>query len=324
MRAADLTALPLFLCVVFAAAGEQVLRKVVASNLYHYRWFLVQLLCLGSALLYSLALLVSCVCNRRRPQWAGLPIRALCVLALLDSLHAMLLIIPSGVVPLPMTLAVPQLLGPLMLLGTCCIGPRSLRRLGALQWLGMLLVCVGVVVVVVPGVTAIPDAPCASYPLTGICGRTRAEVLANVALLACSVLPALISQLYKARLLSQHAVDKHAVVIGLSLLQFVAGLVLSPIGIAMQVVGATSLDGNIEPLPLVGTFESIRHGALCLAGVNSEPGDLCAALGAWIPVHITLYLLCCVGVPAALVTAMRYATFCYFVISSFVLCYSGS
>ena len=34
--------LPLFLCVVLASTGEQMFRKVVTSNMYNYRWFLLQ------------------------------------------------------------------------------------------------------------------------------------------------------------------------------------------------------------------------------------------------------------------------------------------
>ena len=188
------------------------LRAVLASNLYHYRWFLVQLLCIASAVLCTGLHLLARLAKRTSPTpCTVLPLKAMAALAVLDGLHSMLIVIPTGVVPLPMAIALPHLVVPVLTVGKCLI-KRSCRDLRPIEAVGAAMLCGGVLAVVVTGVADVPATPCP--PHSTRCGRSRAEIGANAVMLACAAVPAAASHLSKAHLLNTTPVDASLLVNG--------------------------------------------------------------------------------------------------------------
>lgn len=101
------------------ATAELTLRKVVATNLYNYRWFVTQLL--------TLCTLIVCgavtVWRRREIRRSfrllrvkSLPTKSFLYIASLDALHSVCLFVPIGVLPGPMGVAITQIIVPLNLL----------------------------------------------------------------------------------------------------------------------------------------------------------------------------------------------------------------
>jgi len=206
----DVAAIPALIAVAITASGEQVLRAMIASNLYHYRWFFVQLMCLWSVCLTSFALVLRCILFGKSMNFRAVPLKALFVLAFLDTSHSLLLILPSGAVPFSVALLLPQFTI-IFTIGLQRITSRQCPSLGYCIGYNhtkkrkkegttknilnkdkkrnnnhFCFLCVSAGLVFLAPVIAV--APCwSSYqacpPTQDICGRSKTEILANAGIL---------------------------------------------------------------------------------------------------------------------------------------------
>lgn len=320
----DVTAIPTLIAVVVTASGEQVLRAVITSNLYHYRWFFVQLMCIWSVALASLAIAVRCLLFGKSLNFRAVPFKTLFFLAFLDMSHSLLLILPSGVVPFSLALLLPQFTI-IFTMGLQRITSRKCPSIGYCIGTGLLLLA-----------PVIAAGPCwetyQACPSTqDICGRSKSEILTNAGVLLLASLPAAGSGVYKHSLLSYTVVAPEVLIMLLSFIQLLMGFAVGPLALRLQYVAATPIyavtpgadswptfnltEGTFsDELSLLAPgpyrnnndmFSNFVHGFSCLGGYNSEEGDICESLGYLVVLQVVLYVVCGVLLQHAMAQAMR-------------------
>lgn len=314
--------LPSLFAVIVTSSGEQVLRKVITTNLYHYRWFFVQIICMGTFLITFFLCLGRHFVLRQPLNLRTTNIKMVVSLAVLDLLTSILLILPSGVVPFSLALILPQLVVPVT------IALQHFQTLSIPSW----VFAIGTALVI--GAPALAVAPCwGTYvpcPADGICGRDFSEIVVNAILLACAALPASASLLYRQRVFAVTVVDETVVTMLVSLVQLVGGFCVGPLALLMQYAGpATSITNNSPYIPdmqdfnstsvigvwlekpmlhyNVAMFTNFLNGWHCLLGRNSaeEDGSLCEQYGTYTALEILLFSACGFFLRLALSQALK-------------------
>lgn len=84
--------------------------------MYNYRWFLVELVSLLSLFASAITVLVKRREIAATTTLASLPLKTLFYMAVLDTVHAMCLMLAFGVLPGPLAMLLPQLSVPIVLL----------------------------------------------------------------------------------------------------------------------------------------------------------------------------------------------------------------
>jgi drug/metabolite transporter (DMT)-like permease len=301
----------LLLLITLSSGSELVLRKMVTGNLYNYRWFLYESVCVLTLLACSFAALVHRKAVLHFLRHHGMPWKFLLLSSLLDCAHSLSLVLSVGVLPAEWGVLLPQLLVPMALLFRFFVTDGE--RVGRWSALGGVLVIIGALGATVPALLAYH--PCAGTH-TSSRSELRAELLSNVLILIVGLVPAAASAIYKQSTLQQRSMNIYAMNVALAAGQTLCGILLAPLAIEMQFVynsgvqqrhirGSTDfipvvdamLDDGSSPslrrMLLSSSHESlswtdgvsrnllvhVREGFRCVVfGRNSESGDACEAL----------------------------------------------
>eukprot|EP01006_Ploeotia_vitrea_P016192 TRINITY_DN46731_c0_g1_i1.p1 TRINITY_DN46731_c0_g1~~TRINITY_DN46731_c0_g1_i1.p1 ORF type:complete len:518 (-),score=224.39 TRINITY_DN46731_c0_g1_i1:50-1570(-) len=303
---------PLVLCVVgclLASSSQNVLRKIVASSMYNYRWFLVQALAVVSTVVCFVPSLHrwSAVTEQLR----NVPARVFVVLGLLDCMHATLLVTSVAVVPAIYAVLIPQLVVPVtVLLRMMCGGDdRSesaamggmspTRAKTTYKWTsvaGSLLSLAGLIVMVVPDSHAEHDQHTCQLAQTQIVSQR--ELNTNVVMLFLSSVPAAMSHVYRESVLLEHQVDVLGFNAYSSLAQTAWGFLLGPLLIRLQ-YSNSHLAGD-RSTSVADTLHNIKQGLLCIVGHDSFSDDLCRSKAPMLGIELALFLLAIVATQACL------------------------
>eukprot|EP00475_Leptophrys_vorax_P032949 TRINITY_DN51445_c0_g1_i1.p1 TRINITY_DN51445_c0_g1~~TRINITY_DN51445_c0_g1_i1.p1 ORF type:complete len:547 (+),score=112.58 TRINITY_DN51445_c0_g1_i1:31-1671(+) len=297
----------LFTVFILLAAGEIVLRRLLAYSIWNYRWIVVQLQCAGSAILFTFLAMINCYQGkyrlpnealededeeqqsenlgrrrRRRPHGerkSYISISKHTVIALLDLSQHLMLFIPAGVVPGYGSAILPHGMIVLVLMGLCIIGKGKVRKQHAA---GSVLAIIGIIVIW-------------NQILDG-CGD-RSELFWNAMVLVSGGVPAGMSIIYKSIVFTEVQADLVLFNMVSGLLQTFLGFVLSPIGIASQYLG--SQDATYEAFDI---FTNMRNGIHCVFfGENFVSNDQCdGSRYPWNMILFIVYFVLVFGSQAAL------------------------
>jgi hypothetical protein len=244
----------LVICLTLCSSGELISRKILATNLYNYRWFLVEFIFLLSFLVSVALFAFNFGEIRASIRSVGIPLKALIILAVLDAFHSFLLMISIAVIPAPAAILIPALLIPFTLLF------RFFRHAGFAEQhflcrqrylIGSILVFTGVFLSILPGL--IKYHPCLPGDLTReesadliendpqayaqsqlYSSRSQIEILLNIIILVVALIPAAASNVYKHTLLSTQHVNLHLLNAATGLFAVLLGLVIAPFIIHLE------------------------------------------------------------------------------------------
>jgi hypothetical protein len=287
------------------SAGEVVLRRLLAYSVWNYRWIVVQLQCVVTAIVFTLLAMFNCYRGKyklpnteeenewddpedserrrhKRRQPGGrktyISISKHTVIALLELSQQLMLFIPAGVVSGYGTAILPQSMIILILMGICVTGKGKVRKQHAL---GGVLAILGIVLIW-------------NQILDG-CGD-RSELFWNAMIMVSAGFPAGMSIIYKSIVFTEVQVDLILFNMVSGLLQSFLGFVLSPIGIASQYLGQE--DASYEAFDI---FANLRNGIHCIfLGEDFVSTDSCAETYPRNVVLFVVYFLLVFGVQASL------------------------
>jgi hypothetical protein len=330
--------------IALAYGLELVLRKIVATNLYHYRWFLCLLL---TTLTFLFTLTTAVIWHRtsilHHLRHHGFPLRFVVGMALLDTVHTLSLVISLGVLPPLHTLILPCLMVPFSLLFR--FFATNGERVGWMSLLGSVGVVVGAGMIVVPSIVSY--SPCGASAHTLDSADARNEIVLNALLLVIGCIPAAVSAIWKQAHLQHHPMNSALFQVSLAFCSIVWLLLLGPLALAMQGLGSTGVQ-SVGPQPQGGAGQeegavgspfaasselssltssgassssssssffashfaqlasSVVGGAQCIfAGEDSIPGDVCSAFFPWLPLMVLALLVLSATVQYLLSHAMR-------------------
>lgn len=321
----------LSLVVIMSSTGEQVLRKLVASNMYNYRWFLVQLLSLFAFVQAGICLLFQLWQHRSninhifpvmRPDSPkfGLPMKSFFYIAILDTAHSVCLVISLGIIPSTLSVLLPQLLVPITMFfhavanNSPCYG---------YYFIGGLLIFSGCLVSFIEKIL---------YFKSCDGGRSRGELIANGIMLIVGIIPSALSSSYKKYYLEKTLVNLYAFNWITSGFQFLIGFFIAPLAIELQYVVHTPINSphatmsssltNVETSPAItyynnnvnrtsysrGIFDNFAWGWKCIIkGVDSEIGDVCEKLSVTLGIEVIFYIFSVIILHFALIVLMQHA-----------------
>lgn len=268
--------------VIFSSTGEQVLRKILASNMYNYRWFLVQLFALFAFIQTGICLLFQvCQCSSRtktsfeysRSIFANIPLKSFFFMAILDTGQSLLLIISLGILPPTLSVLLPQIVVPFTLFY------QSFRssQYSCYSLVGAFLILGGCISAFILEII---------YFRACNGSQSRGQILLNGCILIVGAIFGAISCTYKNTCLQTNNISIHAFNWATSGLQFLAGFVIAPLGVELQYIYQISIDWDISRNILVNYVQGWK----CIAGINSQNGDLCQSLSGILCFEILIYI----------------------------------
>jgi hypothetical protein len=96
--------------------------------MYNYRWFIVQILSLGTCLVAGFFVLLNRREIRETTTLSGLPLKTLLYMAVLDSVHSMCFTVALGVLPGPLSVIIPQVCSRALLFAAFSVAAHGCRR----------------------------------------------------------------------------------------------------------------------------------------------------------------------------------------------------
>lgn len=276
------TLVALLVSIALAHSGELVLRKVVASSLYNYRWFLYESVTMLTFLLAAVVALFKFRTVRHFLAHHGMPYRFLLLSSLLDATHALALVLAVGVLPSVWGVAVPQLVVPFALLFRFFVTDGE--RVGRWGLLGSTLLVGGVLALVIPHLLSYE--PCISSAKSSA-AELRTELLINVLILVVGAVPAAASAIYKQSYLQHHSMDIYLMNAAVSGLQLLWGLALAPLALELQYLGNSGVQQHGRARSEIDASGSASSSSSSSDGSSGDSSSSSASASLPVPsVHI--------------------------------------
>lgn len=286
------------LCLVgmVLTSGEIIFRKVIAQNMFHYRWFLIQIISLGTTIVFAIQTfrtrhatrgfrvhLTSSIRSDTEDSTVSelghsmvktyVPIRQCLVMAGLDTIHTFLVFIPIGILPGPVSAVLPLCCFSLTIFleaFTCEVDlPTTFYRWW--HFVGVILLLVSIFLISIWG-----------YDWQDQLNTTQATCA--IVLVSLSALPLALSNIYKRSVLHRHQHRVAPFNAQLSFLQFIFGFILAPVALRIQYITSEGSWGLTE------IFPNFIDGFLCLFGKNSNSSDVCDQISYLLLTDVLLYL----------------------------------
>lgn len=263
--------MPTCTTVTIASAAELIFRKVLATNLFNYRWFLVELLAILTFIVCGIMTMINSEDIGNRIPWSYLPLRTFVFTAILDAVHSNFLTVSIGVLPGSLSVLIPQTIVPLTLMIAFC--SHSEQSCQGYTFLASTIIFVGIFLSFVP--TLIQFEPCYAD------GKSEAEFSSNVGLLLMSCIPAAISTVYKQVSLAEHPVDITVMNMMTSGFQIIINLIIGPVSLQLQYMHATNSGPNANTgaagWGFSGIYPSVSdassgYGDMGSSGVSADTG----------------------------------------------------
>jgi len=260
----------LVILIALSSGIEQSSRKLLAANLFNYRWFLFEL---ASLTIFVVTGLTCCWWERNKVKHSikhhGVPIKFLMATSLLDALHSLALLVAIGILPVSWALLLPQLLIPITILFRSLIhkGWRCFTSHGSsTSIVGCSLVLLAAGMIMLPDLMHFESCPALDIkeevPARGGAGGAqyvtfhpeskllRRELLVYASVLVASLIPNALSHLYKQSFLQSNPVHLPLMHAGLSGGQLVWGALLAPFVIELQYAATTAVQiPSMQPAP---------------------------------------------------------------------------
>eukprot|EP00457_Paulinella_chromatophora_P005181 gb/GEZN01005195.1/.p1 GENE.gb/GEZN01005195.1/~~gb/GEZN01005195.1/.p1 ORF type:complete len:535 (-),score=23.60 gb/GEZN01005195.1/:148-1752(-) len=292
-------------CVIITCATEQVLRKIVTTHLYNYRWFLFELLAIVTTFVSLGGVTVKWLYQKGPIAWDQLPIKGLVLMGFLDTVHSLGVTIATGILPGSLTVLLPQALIPCFMIVRHFYGGAefSWQACPAKLIAGCAAIMAGVLVMVVPVVGIAENCITAN--------RTRGELVWNLLILFLSLWPAAVSSVYRSNLLARQDVEIWLLNLYGGAIQVVFGILLGPLALRLQFAGAVDVTvrGHVVDFPSVSLFTNFHHGLKCLGGIDSDFFfDTCEQYGALVlNTELLLYMVSAAALQFSLYYVMAHA-----------------
>eukprot|EP00753_Platysulcus_tardus_P014110 PLAT4064.1.p1 GENE.PLAT4064.1~~PLAT4064.1.p1 ORF type:complete len:419 (+),score=134.14 PLAT4064.1:182-1258(+) len=257
-----------------------------------YRYFLMQLvLVLYMPLMFAVVVYKRLRTDDITPAMQSFSHWKFAFMALLDTLQALLIMVPGGIVPGPLTVLLLQGVVPVTMLASIIFLRYHYR---SRHFLGSALVIAGLFVNVMPFLLGIDSR------LVAASGANATVISWNCLVYFLSAVPAALSAIYKEHALREEPMDVYYLNAWVAFYQVLIGLLLSPIAYQMESLNrSVPILTNLARLP-----QNFQQGIACVFSASpSSPQDNCqVAL-----VIVLLFVVASIAYRVLMTVVIKYA-----------------